>query len=403
MKRSLAVAGAVVATLTLTPVVAQADPNPVVPHASPFTLTPLKKATARPSQTLATGLLGPLSVAMAKNGSVYFSQNFAGTLNIVGPDKKVKTVFASTGGAEVGAVSARGDRITFATTAAGPGSYSMLHRIVKGKVVTFGNLTAYETKYNPDGKQSYGVPNLASSCAKQVPKAFQPISYRGMNDNSHPYATYFDGKNTYVADAGANAILKVTDSGKISTVAVLPPVPQKITAADIASQPGLPTCLIGKTYYAEGVPTGITMSPKGKLLVSQLPGGFGANGNVWEINPRTGAKKAIARNLAGITSISVSPNGQIYLSQLFAGLVLRLPACGGKPVVLQQVSQPGAVAWTPKGLLVTADVMSGIGDPDSGQPPSGPPAGKVLLYSLYPATKCPHGAVSGGVSALCRT
>lgn len=399
MNRTLAVAAGVAAAVALTPPLAQADPNPVSPHASPFVLSPLKTSTLRPSQTVATGLLTPLSVTMASNGSVYFTQNFAGLLNIVGPDRKVRTVFSS-GGSEVGAVSSHGNRITFATTAAGPGTSSMLHRLINGKASNFGNLTAYEAKYNPDGKQSYGVPNLAPSCAKQVPKEFGPISYKGMNDNAHPYATYFDGKNTYVADAGANDILKVSDSGKVSTVAVLPPIPQKITAEDIKQNPGLPSCLIGKTFYAEGVPTGITMY-KGKLLVSQLPGGMGRGGSVWQINPTTGTKKKLASDLAGITSISVSPNGQVYLASMFAGVVLRLPACGGKPVVLQSVSQPGAVSWSPKGLLVTADVLAGAGDPDSGEPPSGPPAAKVLLYSLYPGKKCPT-AVAGGKSPMCR-
>lgn len=396
MKPSLVAAAGAAAALALTPAVAHADPSPVSPLTRGSLATTLRQQfTARPSQTVATGLLTPLSVAMAPKGEIYFSQNFAGKLDIVGPDRKVKTIFSAQG--EVGAVSVRGARVTFAVTA----QTSTLRKMERGKVSTTANLSAYETKYNPDGKQTYGVPDLPASCVKQVPKQYLPISYKGMNDNSHPYATYYDGHNTYVADAGANTILKVTDSGKISTVAVLPPVPQKITAADVQSQPGLPTCLIGHTFYAEGVPTGITMSPKGQLLVSQLPGGFGHDGSVWQINPRTGAKKAIAKGLGGITSISVSPGGQIYLTSLFAGQVLRLPACGGKPVVLQQVAMPGAVAWTPKGLLVTADVMVGAGDPESGQPSTEAPGGKVLLYGLYPGKKCPR-SVSGGMSAMCR-
>lgn len=400
MKRTLLVAGGVAAAMTLCPAIAQADPSPV----SPLTSGPMakgalqqaltKKVTARPSQTLATGLLTPLSVAMAPKGEVYFSQNFAGTLNSVGQDHTVRTVYRAQG--EVGAISVRGNRVTFAVTA----QTATLRRLVGGKVATVANLSAYEAKNNPDGKFTYGFPGLTTSCAKQFPQDF-PVSNRGGNDNSHPYATYYDGHDTYVADAGANAIWKVSDAGKISTVAVLPPVPQKVTAGDIAGT-GLPSCVVGKTYLAEAVPTGITMSPKGQLLVSSLPGGLERGGAVWQINPRNGSKKKIASGLnGGMTSISVSPNGQIYLAAIFSGQVLRLPACGGKPVVLQQVSMPGAVAWTPRGLLVTSDALVGAGDPESGQPSTEAPGGKVLLYGLYPGKKCTHVA-GGGIAAMCR-
>lgn len=396
MNRALIAAGLLTATVALTPAVAHADSSPVSPQSrNPFTRDVLKTPTTRPSTTLATGLLTPLSAAMAGNGNVYFSENFAGLLHIVGPDKKVRTVFSS-GGDEVGAISVRGNRVTFSTS----GKTSTLRKIVAGKQSATANLSAFEAAHNPDGKFTYGFRGLAVGCAKKFPKDF-PVTYRGMNDNAHPYATYFDGRNTFVADAGANAIWKVSDSGRISTVAVLPPVPQKVTMADLKGSP-LPSCVVGKTYYAEAVPTGITMSPKGQLLVSSLPGGLERGGSVWQINPRSGAKKTIATGLSGgITSISVSPNGQIYLAALFTGQILRLPACGGKPVVLQQVSMPGSVEWTRKGLLVTSDVLTGAGDPESGEPPSGPPAGKVQLYSLYPAKKCTN-VVGNGMRAMCR-
>ena len=75
---------------------------------------PAAKAKAN---TLAKGLLSPLSLAVAADGTVFYSQNFAGTLNVRRPGKKPKTIYQATvPGTEVGAVSVARGNVKFATS-----------------------------------------------------------------------------------------------------------------------------------------------------------------------------------------------------------------------------------------------------------------------------------------------
>src|SRR5699024_5680145 len=92
------------------------------------------------------------------------------------------------------------------------------------------DLFAYEEMHNPDGGATYGFTGLSDSCEEEL-KAFEadnagmlpPLSeYTGIIE-SHGYQTSVQGRDVYVADAAANAVLKVDGrTGAISTVAVLP-------------------------------------------------------------------------------------------------------------------------------------------------------------------------------------
>src|SRR5688572_2284827 len=86
--------------------------------AATFTLlgTTISPAEAADPEVLAEGLVSPLSAAVAGDGTVYFSQNFAGLLTRVAPGGEPEVVFAHPDGAEVGAVSVDAEGVTFATT-----------------------------------------------------------------------------------------------------------------------------------------------------------------------------------------------------------------------------------------------------------------------------------------------
>ena len=59
---------------------------------------------AAPSAVLATDLLTPLSLAAGDGGTVWFSQNFRGALEVLHPGQPAQKVYQSHGGLEVGAV-----------------------------------------------------------------------------------------------------------------------------------------------------------------------------------------------------------------------------------------------------------------------------------------------------------
>ncbi len=180
---------------------------------------------------------------------------------------------------------------------------------------------AYEKKYNPDGNVSYGTPN-PSQCVKD---AFEnvgiPASYKGMID-SHAYSVVAVGNNWVVADAGANALFKVTPDGKVSTLAVLPAFDAKITQ-EIADEVNLPACVVGIPYKFESVPTDVEVGRDGNLYVTTLSGGPEGGptgtGRLFSVNPVTGKYKLLSSGFSGATNLAIGSFGEVYVAEFYTG------------------------------------------------------------------------------------
>lgn len=223
-------------------------------------------------------------------------------------------------------------------------------RNAKGRTL-YADTFAYETRKNPDRVNTYGITD-PNSCAAGM-------SYTGLID-SHVYAVASWKGSWLVADAGANAIFKISDRGSISTFAVLPPVPVTLTAEAVGML-GLGDCAIGDTYYAEPVPTGVAVSDGGVIYVSTLPGFPGESaslGAIWKINPKNGKATQVVSGLSGPTSIATSGKN-IYVAELFGAGVSVLK---GKSVKLF-AALPGAlsVATDNKGTVWAATMGSEVG------------------------------------------
>ena len=199
-------------------------------------------------------------------------------------------------------------------------------KILKGStVVRTVDLSTYEKTRNPDQNRSYGV-NNPSQCVKDALEAdpmAPPASYKGLVD-SHPYSVLRWGDGWIVADAGGNDLLKVSQSGHVSTLAVLPAQPIKITQAMADSQ-RLPSCVVGVTYRFEPVPTDV-ISWHGSLWVTTLPGGpedasFGDRGSVYKVDPSSGESTRVATGFGGATNLTVDDHGRIYVAELFKGQI----------------------------------------------------------------------------------
>ncbi len=333
-----------------------------------FAPAPAGAVLAPEPTTIAKKLVSPLSMAVAGDGTAYVSQNFAGLLTAVRPGAKPQVVFAAPKRTELGAVSVAGGVVRFATTAK---KHAVLWSMRPGgRPVMVADLWKNERTKNPDADQSYGFSDLDATCLAQVP-AEVPASYTGIED-SHPYGTAVRHGTTYVADAAANAILAVSPRGKVSTVAVLPPVPVVITA-EAAAANQLPACTVGHTYSFEPVPTDVEVGKGGWLYVSMLPGGpedgsAGANGMVVKVKARTGAVRTVASGLAGATGVAVARNGDVYVAQLFGGQVSRIRHGSTTATPWATVTMPAAVEWVGGHVLVSAHVLAD------------PPKGMVLSY-----------------------
>lgn len=337
--------------------------------------------------TLADGLLTPLSLAVDRDGSVYVSQNFTGTLNKV-TKKGATSVVASAPGDEIGAVSVRKNTVYYAQAAQDHTRSHMVSLGKKGTPTPFADIAAYESEVNPDQINSYGFIGLPQECADQFdPTAppFLPASYTGIVD-THAYASIALDDAIYVADAGANAILRIDYDGTISTTAVLPPATPITATPELVAEFGFPACAAGYQYAFEPVPTGIALGPDGWLYVSSLPGGpedpsLGARGSVLKIDPDDGEIRPVATGFVGSTGVAVSPKtGTVYVTELFGGptgtgQVSVVPRGADKPTALLAISSPAAIALSNGKLYLTTDAFV-LGE-------TGPqPVGKVTLVPL---------------------
>jgi len=336
------------------------------------------KPTPRPPTVtdLATGLVSPLTLAAGPRGTTFVTQNFASLLTSVGRDGSTRVLYTGGAGNDVGGVSFSGRTVTFTETAFA-GAQEPIDSSVKtlrvdrngapaGTVRTLANLRSFENRHNPDGRVTYGLRHAPKSCLDQFPEEM-PGKYKGIQD-SHPYGTTTKHGTTYVADAGMNAIVSVSERGRVRTVAVLPAQPAVVTA-EAAAANGIPDCAVGLTYWFEPVPTDVEVGPHGKLYVTTLPGGpedasLGARGAVYKIDPRWGSVHRVAKGFAGATNLAVSPRGDVYVAEMFGGEISKVRHGGGRTVV--EAPLPGGLEWYHGDLLATTNVL-----PAEGAPPDG--------------------------------
>lgn len=331
-------------------------------------------ATAVEPEPVADGLVSPLSLAVDGDGTVFVSQNFAGLLTKAVPGMEPEVIYADEGQREIGGVSYAGDVLTFTATSQGGPAIARVYTLDgEGNQTQIANTWSYEKSHNADGKQTYGIAGLSKSCTKSIPKKNREgvVPYKGIKE-SHPYATASDGDATYVADAAANTVWSVSQSG-LKALAVLPPV--KVTVGkQIRKEFGLPKCTQGKTFRGEPVPTDVEVGPDGNLYVTTLGGALGESkplGSVYRIAPGTGKVTLMAGGLMSPVGIAISPTGTTYISLLFPGLVMQQPL-GGEPSVFAEVPFPGDVEVSGGDVYVTASDLTNDG--------TAPPAGQVLKF-----------------------
>lgn len=310
---------------------------------------------------LASGLVTPLQIAVNNRGDVLVSQAFIGVLSKVGSRGTVD--LASNPDGSMGGVDVRGRKIVYTTRngeePGAPGFGAALFQLASSGPVMLTDLWAYEQSANPDQVNTYGWSSIAPECAALLPPELGPPSYPGQLD-SNPYAVLISGSKTYIADAGANAILSVSKNGTVKTVSVLPPQPA-VVSAEAAEANGLPACVAGLTYNFEPVPTDVEIGYDGKLYVTTLPGGpedpsLGARGSVFRIDPRTGYAEMIATGFLAATNLALDSHGHIYVTELFGGKVSSVDHHGNIETVVE-LPLPASIEFAHGILYVSYDVF----------------------------------------------
>jgi hypothetical protein len=342
--------------------------------------------------TIATNLIGPLSLAIDATSNAYVSQNFAGTLERITPAGK-RTTVASAPGMEIGAVSSLSGVVYFSQGDQPTARFSLMRLAPGGMPTQLADLGAYEATNNPDQVNHYGFTDLTPECMAQFPP---PPSgppgpetppqgfYTGVVD-THVYASAATSNAIYVADAAGNDILKVGLDGTVSTVAVLPPTAPVTVTAEMAAGLGFPACSAGHGYAFEPVPTDVEIGPGGWLYVTLLPGGpedasLGARGSIVKINPGTGEIVTVATGLLGATGLAIDNiTGTIAVNEISGGpngtgqVSVILPNTS-KPAASIPVTSPAAIELRNGKVYVTHNAAV-FG-------PTGPEPGKLSVVTL---------------------
>lgn len=144
-----------------------------------------------------------------------------------------------------------------------------------------------------DGSTPVGVANIADFEASKNPD--------GQGLDTNPFGLAIVPGGFVVTDAGANAVLSITDQGGITTLAVLPP--REIN---------------GDAFQA--VPTGLGVGPDGALYFGELTGvPFPPGGaNIYRIDPTTGQAALLYTGFTNLMDMAVGPDGALYALQLTA-------------------------------------------------------------------------------------
>lgn len=325
-------------------------------------------ATGSVSDPIVSGLIGPLGLAVTGQGTIFVAESFAGQVTRVLPNGNRTVLYQGAAqGASPNGVDSTGllGRIvmTVSIGSAGPEEPLTATELVEvrpnGSTRTLTSLLDFEVANNPDGDQTYGFVGLPAGCSARIPPELLPHS--GIVE-SNPYKVATLNPYTFaVADAAGNSILRVVN-GTTSTVAVLPPVPQRITLQNFR-QLGLPLCTVGRNYLSEPVPTDVEVGPDGYWYVSSLPGGpeLPGYGGVYRIDPDTGSVELVTRGLTGAVDLAVADDGTIYVAELFGNKISQY--ADGSLNTVVNVFAPGAVEIAPDGTIyATTGVFGPSGD-----------------------------------------
>jgi hypothetical protein len=327
-------------------------------------------APTRPAkgvEVVTSGLDGPRQLSW-QGGRLYVAESDSGEITRINPRTGTKKVVVS-GLATPQGVTKVGGKIYVATgdpaPDSQPGTVGVAIMVAKpgGKPRRFADLLAYELKANPDKQTQYGADG------------------KPLDALSNPYFLLRDrSKHGFllVADAGANAVLKVDRRGKVSTFFV-PPTQTTGACADVPNNNAS-----GKG--CDSVPTGLAYGPDGSLYVSALTSEVPGQGRIYRVHPRTGKILRTYSGYTGPTGVAVDRRGNLYVSELLesappmdgppppgfdpstVGQIVQRACDARDPYRYAQVTMPSGLLIRHGKLYASAWSIAGfLGIPEAGQ------------------------------------
>jgi hypothetical protein len=325
-------------------------------------------------------LFSPLGFAIAADGTFYVAEAFTGQLTRVDRRGERTVLVDPVEGQFTAGVDVRGNRISYTLSLPpefqefGPPKDTLLNTIAgEGALRQSVSILDYETASNPDSGNLYGViePGECEDALDALSDFLGPAAYPGLVE-SNPYAVAYDrGGSRVVADAAGNSLLRVSKQGAVSTIAVLPPIPQTLTTdflqgtiAQINAElppeeeilPDALDACVGQIYQSNPVPTDVEVGPDGHYYVSALPGspeGPGS-GSVFRINRADGTVTLVADGFTGAVDLAVR-GGTVFVAEIFAGQVSHFKLSDPSMVSAIPVDCPTALEVDQRGRVWVAE------------------------------------------------
>jgi hypothetical protein len=183
-----------------------------------------------------------------------------------------------------------------------------------GHVKVIADLGKYELKHNPDGQVQF-------------------VDGKPVDALSNPFSMTWSRFGLFVADGGANDVLKVNPrTGKVSTFFV-PPTVKDVKACkgpNANANPGTKGC--------DPVPTGVTVV-RGSVYVSTLGAEAPGAGRVYKLDARTGKVQRVWKGFTAPTGIAVRWDGTIYLSHVLYGAPAGQPPADFDPSTVGRITR----------------------------------------------------------------
>jgi hypothetical protein len=310
--------------------------------AAPTTSLAAGSSSAGRGVVITSGLDDPFGLQSARGHRGLIVAENAGKVTRVFLDGRKRTILEGAPGV---AGVAGGPRRVFAVTGGpneegaptggrfGPSRVIRMTYNGKGKEV-IANLLRYELKHNPDGQKLFNSEG----------EPYDAIS--------NPFAMTWSKFGLFVADGGANDVLRINPrTGRITTFFV----PPNVTTEKACQGPG-----VNANPGAKGcdpVPTGVQVVGN-SLYVSTLGAEAPAAGRIYKLDARTGKVQNKWTNLTAPTGVAVRRDGTIFFSQVLHGAPAGPPGPGfdpadvGRIVRIREGVRTYAPVTMPTGLLL---------------------------------------------------
>ena len=206
----------------------------------------------------------------------------------------------------------------------------------KAKVIA--DLGKYELAHNPDGQVQF-------------------VDGKPVDALSNPFAMNRSRYGLLVADGGANDVLRVNPrTGKVSTFFVPPTVKDVPACLEPGAQAN------DGTVGCDPVPTGIAVA-RHSVYVSTLGAEVPGAGRVYRLNPRTGKVLRVWRGLTAPTGIAVSPKGTVFVSEVLFNAPPDNPPPGFDPASVGRITRMPPLPGGEKMALVWAITTKALKPP----------------------------------------